>query len=147
MSENPGFSVSVKLLENYIFQVDFGDFGYLVTDEPEPLGNSEGPNPARLLAASVVNCLAASLLFAIRKQKGEPGDVTATINGKLERVEKRWRIVAMQADLHLPGDPDKMPNLDKALAQFEDFCVVTQSVKAGIDVAVNVFDRDGKKLH
>ena len=147
MAEEKQFSVRVTLLENYVFQIDFGEFGYLVSDEPPPLGDGEGPNPARLLAASVVNCLAASLLFAIRKQKGDAGELTATISGKLDRVDGRWRIVAMQAELHLAGDTASMPHLDKALAQFEDFCVVTQSVKAGIDVTVSVYDRDGKRLH
>jgi hypothetical protein len=32
------------------------------------------------------------------------------------------------------------------LAQFEDFCVVTQSVRAGIAVEVRVFDGEGHLL-
>jgi hypothetical protein len=32
------------------------------------------------------------------------------------------------------------------LAQFEDFCIVTQSVRAGIQVDVTVIDREGTVL-
>jgi hypothetical protein len=32
------------------------------------------------------------------------------------------------------------------LAQFEDFCIVTQSVRQGIEVAVTVVDGDGAVL-
>ena len=67
MPETQTFVVTLELLDNYRFQVDFGDFGQILTDEPEPLGESLGPNPGRLLAASVANCLAASLLFAVGK--------------------------------------------------------------------------------
>lgn len=141
------FSVSVKVLEHYVFQVDFGDFGRIITDEDAPLGTGEGPNPARMLAAAVVNCLTASLLFAIRKYKGDPGEVTATINGSVTRVDKRLRIEALDATLHLDADPALLPELDKALAQFENFCTVTQSVRAGIAVNVTVVDKNGKVLH
>lgn len=72
MSISDGFSVKLELLENYIFKVDFGDFGDILTDEPAPLGNGEGPNPSRLIAAGVANCLCASLLFALRKFKDSP---------------------------------------------------------------------------
>lgn len=141
------FSVSVKVLEGYVFQVDFGDFGRMITDEDAPLGTGEGPNPARMLAAAVVNCLTASLLFAIRKHKAEPGDITATIEGSVTRVDKRMRIETLDATLHLDADTSMLPELDKALAQFENFCTVTQSVRAGIAVNVTVVDKDGKVLH
>ena len=146
MAETKQFSVNIRLLENYIFQVDFGEFGNVLTDEPEPLGNGEGPNPARMLAAAVVNCLAASLLFAIRKYKGDPGGVHAVIHGDIDRVQKRWRIINLKAELHLEGDTDKIPELDKVLASFEGFCIVTQSVEAGIPVDVTVFDNQGRQL-
>lgn len=141
------FEVSVKLLENYVFQVDFGEFGNVIADEDAPLGTGEGPNPARLLAAGVVNCLTASLLFAIRKYKGNPQEVSATISGTITRVERRMRIETLNAELQLGGDTALLPDLDKALAQFEDFCTVTQSVRAGIRVNVTVRDRDGNILH
>ena len=37
--------------------------------------------------------------------------------------------------------------LERILAQFENFCVVTESVRHGIDVSVSVTDADGVQLH
>ncbi|MFC7002907.1 OsmC family protein [Pseudobowmanella zhangzhouensis] len=67
--EQHTIDVQLTLLDGYKFEVDFGEMGQLFTDEPPPLGKGHGPNPGKLLIASVANCLAASLMFAIRKFK------------------------------------------------------------------------------
>jgi uncharacterized OsmC-like protein len=143
---NPSFEVQLKLLDNYRFEVDFGDFGRLQTDEPEPLGDGSGPNPSRLLAAAVANCLCASLLFAVRKYKGQIAQLSAKVEGELERVDGRWRIPKMAVEVLIPADLE-LPHLDRALEQFEDFCIVTQSVRRGIQVHTRVVDENGRLLH
>lgn len=40
----------------------------------------------------------------------------------------------------------QLEHLDRALAQFEEFCTVTQSVRQGIPVDVSVFDSAGAQL-
>ncbi|WP_031568987.1 OsmC family protein [Rheinheimera texasensis] len=147
MAESAQFSVQLRLLNGYKFEVDFGDAGQLLSDEPPPLGDGEGPNPSRLLAAAVANCLAASLLFAVRKFKEDPGEVSAEVQGELERQDGRWRIGKLQVALQLGADAAAIPHLERALSQFENFCVVTQSVRQGIEVTVQVRDSAGKLLH
>lgn len=143
MSDAQEVTVKLTLEDNYLFKVDFGEFGDIYTDEPEPLGQGEGPNPVRLLVAAVANCLAASLMFALRKQKNDPGQVTANVKGVLIRQDKRWRVGHVDVAIQLGNQADDLPSLDKALQQFEDFCLVTQSVRSGIEVNVTVFDCDG----
>lgn len=147
MAEPAPFSVQLRLLDGYKFEIDFGDAGQLFSDEPPPLGEGEGPNPSRLLAAAVANCLAASLLFAVRKFKEDPGPVTAEVRGELERQDGRLRITKLSVDLQLANDTAAMPHLTRALSQFENFCVVTQSVRQGIEVSVQVLDSDGQLVH
>lgn len=64
------FDLSAIRDEGYRFTIRFDgtEVPPLVTDEPAPLGKGQGPNPSRLLAAGLVNCLAASLLFALTKK-------------------------------------------------------------------------------
>lgn len=140
------FQVSLKLLEKYLFEVDFGEFGNVMTDEPPPLGDGEGPNPSAMLAAAVANCMAASLLFAMRKHKDDPGELTATVSGTIERVEKFLRVTRLDVKLHLGKALADLPSIVKAVSQFENFCVVTQSVRHGIDVTVEVFDASGEQV-
>lgn len=140
------FKVALKLLENYLFEIDFGDFGTFMTDEPEPLGKGDGPGPSSLLAASVANCLSASLLFAIRKFSDDPGEVHAHCEGIVSRQQGRWRITTLDVGISLGNNAANLPHLQRALDQFEDFCVVTQSVRQGIPVSIQVRDLTGKVL-
>lgn len=139
--------VSLRLVENYLFEIDFGEFGSFMGDEPAPLGGGEGPNPERLLSAAVANCLCASLIFAVRKFKGEPRDLRATVRGNTTRVNKRLRIEKLQVEIILDAGTEELAHLERALEQFEDFCVVTQSVRSGIPVEVAVKNPQGVELH
>ena len=141
------FSVALRQLDDYQFVLDFGEFGDFLSDEAPPLGGGEGPNPSRLLAAATANCLAASLLFALRKYKNDPGTLRGEVSGELTRNEDgRWRIKQLDVNIELGVDASELDSADKALAQFEDFCIVTQSIREGIPVAVTVADAAGKVL-
>ncbi len=146
MSKETNFSVTLRLLEGYKFEIDFGDAGKIFSDEPAPLGNGDGPKPESLLAAAIANCLAASLLFALRKYKNDPGNIDAEIRGELKRQNGRLRITKLHVYLQLGTDTTSLPMLDKALSQFENFCVVTQSVRNGIDIEVTVKNNVGEEL-
>jgi hypothetical protein len=58
MADTEQVTVSVELKQGYQFLVDFGtaDTQSLLMDEPEPLGDGQGPNASRLLAAAAVTC-------------------------------------------------------------------------------------------
>lgn len=135
--------------ENYRFEAHFEGTALpvLTTDEPAPLGGDAGPNPTRLLTVAVANCLSASLLFAMRKFRNEPGPLRTDAAASLARnAEGRWRVggIAVTIRLGVPWDALKSPG--RVLAQFEEFCVVTQSVRVAIPVDVQVLDAAGQRL-
>jgi organic hydroperoxide reductase OsmC/OhrA len=143
------FTIELVQQADYRFEVRFdsADVPVLTTDEAPPLGQDAGPNPSRLLLLAVANCLSASLLFALRKFKAEPGLLRTSATASLLRNEQnRLRVKHMQVDIHLGVAGAQLKQLDRALAQFEDFCVVTQSVRAAIPVAVRVLDATGAVL-
>lgn len=145
MTEAP-IRITLRQQKDFRFEVDFEgtEIEPLFTDEPPPLGGGTGPNPARLLGAAVANCLAASLLFALRKFGNDPAQTQATCTLAPERnAQGRWRIPRMAVEIQLGAAWDHLKHADRALAQFEDFCIVTQSVRGGIDVQVRVVDSTG----
>jgi organic hydroperoxide reductase OsmC/OhrA len=135
--------LKLRLIDQYKFEIDFSEFGKIESDETPPLGEGHGPNPSRLLAAAVGNCLAASLLFAIRKFHEEPGKLTVNVKATIGREGNFWRVTHIAATLQLGNSAEAIPHLQRALAQFEDFCIVTQSVRHGIAVEVTVIDQNG----
>lgn len=149
MDERLSFRFELQQLHDYEFRVKFDgpDVDDLLLDEPEPLGRSAGPNAARLIGAAVANCLTSSLLFCMRKFKQTPGTLRAEVTGELARNEKgRVRIGRFDVTIHLADAAGTIQHFDRCLAQFEDFCVVTESVRHGIPVGVRVVDAAGHEV-
>ena len=144
------FRVELVQQSDYRFEARFDDplIPVLLTDEVPPIGSNAGPSPVRLLAVAVANCLAASLLFATRKFKNDPGSLRAVATVQIVRnPQHHLRVGRIAVDLHLGVSASAIPMLDRILSQFEDFCVVTQSVRQAIPVAVRVLDDAGTVLH
>ena len=97
-----------------------------------------------LLGAAVANCLSASLLFALRKYGNAPEPISAACTVEEARNEQgRLRIPRIVVELRVGVPWAALKHADRAVAQFEDFCVVTQSVRGGIEVDVTVVDVTG----
>ena len=149
MSLDQPICVTLEQQHGYTFRIRFDDAALepLLSDETPPLGEGRGPNPSRLLLAAVANCLSASLLFALRKYKNAPGALHAEITATpMRNAEGRWRIPQASVEIRLAEDGGAHVQLDHVLAQFEQFCIVTQSVREGIAVGVTVKDAQRRVL-
>ncbi len=141
-------SVSLQQQADYRFEIRFGGgIATLIADEPAPLGQGQGPSPAQLLCASVGNCLSDSLLFALRKFKQAPEPLRCDVQADVGRnADNRLRILGIHATITLGVPASSLDHLERALAQFEEFCTVTQSVRQALPVRVTVIDADGHTL-
>jgi uncharacterized OsmC-like protein len=139
--DDRSFNVTIKLDQGYRFNVDFQQDGVpaLLMDESPPLGEGTGPNPASVLGAAIGNCLGASLLFCLQRARVPVQDLRVDVTGTLARNEKgRMRIGDVQVRLHPDVAEEDIPRMQRCLDVFEDFCIVTQSVRDGLDVQVAV---------
>jgi uncharacterized OsmC-like protein len=148
MSDIKTVTVRLAQLRDYAFDNQFGGgVAALRADEPPPLGAGSGPEPVQLLAAAVGNCLAASMLFALRKYKQQAEPIGAEVEAEVGRnAEGRLRVLALSARLSLGVPAEALDHLERILGGFEAFCTVTESVRQGIPVTVAVFDGQGAKL-
>lgn len=135
------FTITMRQVQDFEFQVRFDNaaFDDLKLDEPAPLGRDSAPNAARILAAAIGNCLSASLLFCSRKAKVPTGPIEARVTTQVARNDKgRLRIIGVEVELDPNMDADARARAARCVDLFEDFCMVTQSVRQGIPVQVKV---------
>lgn len=147
MPEQPP-SVTLHQVGDFQFDIAFAEgMDHLRSDEPPPLGRSAGPSPVHLLLAAVANCMSSSLNFALAKFKNVSGGITTTASARIGRNETgRLRVQHIEVEIHLGAAADQLQHLERVLGQFEDFCTVGASVRAGIPTDISVFDGRNAKL-
>lgn len=139
--EEKGFDLTLTLGDGYQFDTTFDGekMANLLFDEPAPLGEDEGPNAARVLGAAVGNCLSASLLFCLRKARVNVESMQTRVHGRITRNERgRFRVAEIGVKLMAEIPPEDQPRVDRCLKVFEDFCIVSGSVRQGVDINVEV---------
>ncbi len=76
-----------------------------------------------------------------------PGPLSATATATMGRNdENRLRVQHVDVDIRLGVTGTDLAHLDRALAQFEEFCTVSMSVRQGIEIGVRVTDSAGNVL-
>jgi uncharacterized OsmC-like protein len=141
-------SVTITQTDAYKFTVDFGrTIPQLLVDEAEPIGEGEGPSPEQMLLTGVVNCLCASLFFALTKFQQDAKGITAVGRCVIDRnAEGRLRVKGIEVGIELGADASALPKIERVISQFENFCTVSESVKSGIPVTVGITDGSGARL-
>ena len=150
MSDVGKFTIHLEQEEDYAFRVKFDikKADDILMDEPPPLGERNGPNASRLLAAAAANCLSASLMFCLAKEDVPANNVKTEATCTIVRNEKK-RLRLGRLDIRITAGNELLVSkkLDRCLSLFEDFCVVTASIREGIPVAVEVVNEAGEILH
>src|SRR5262245_39475294 len=128
----------VQLVDGYRFEATFTDVvgtASLTLDETPPFGGNEGPSPIGLLAAAIGGCMSASLTFCLNKAQLEPDAMNANVTAHVGRNDAgRLRITGVDVDLKPCLAREDQASLDRCKTLFEDFCIISQSVRQGIPV-------------
>jgi uncharacterized OsmC-like protein len=137
------FAVRLQHQGRYRFQSQASEDGIMhgkefASDEPDPVGENSGPSTPALLASALGHCLSASLLEALRHSHLEvlhcETDAVAIVrpnddgNPRIDRVDVTIR----------PRLKERSPRMQRCADVFENHCTVTQSVRQGVDVRVQV---------
>nr|VFK81127.1 MAG: Uncharacterized OsmC-related protein [Candidatus Kentron sp. SD] len=143
------FTIKMEHLEGFEYKVkfDWPQPDELLMDEPAPLGEQKGPNASRLLAAAVGNCLTASLMYCTGKHEPPDQGAKTEVTCVMVRNEKKlMRVGGMEVNITVGGGLEQSERIKRCLELFEDFCVVTDSVKKGIPIQVTVRNESGEVL-
>ena len=131
----------LRMISGYQFNVDF-DGAYIpnfLVDETKPEGEGSGPNPPRLLSAAVGHCMSSSLIYCLRKARITLRNLETTVKTNLFRNENgKLRISSIDVQISLKVNEEDKTRVNRCLKIFEDYCTVTQSIRKGIAVNVNI---------
>ncbi len=150
MATEGKFTIHLQQEEGYAFRVkfDIDQADELLLDEPQPLGLDRGPNASRLVAAAAANCLSASLMFCLAKQDAPASSIHTEATCTMERNAKnRMRIGRIDVQITAADGLLDSKRRERCIELFEDFCVVTQSLRQGFPVGVEVVNQSGEVLH
>lgn len=139
--ETQSYSIIVERVQNYEFRVRFDkpEFPEWTMDEPLPLGQDIGPNATQVLAAAIGNCLSASLMFCLQRSKLMVDSLQAEVTPTTARNEEgRWRVHHIDVKIQINTAENDPKRFQRCKEIFENFCIVTSSVRQGIPVNVEI---------
>jgi len=133
-----------------IFRCDLGDLKVkecYIDEEHKEEVDMLGPNPSRLLALGVLGCLSASFIFCLKKRNFKVDDFKAEAEVIIARNDQGFlRIKRIDVNIEPKiTDPTALKRAKQCIKSakddisfFEQYCIVTQSVRSGIEVNVNL---------
>ncbi|MBD3187042.1 OsmC family peroxiredoxin [Candidatus Bathyarchaeota archaeon] len=135
--------IELSRIRELIFKIMFGkDLASIIVDETNEGDDREGVKPSHLLAAAVMGCLSSSFLFCIGKKNLDVDDLTGTATVTTGRDEDGYlRVTGIKVSLTPETtDPDTLKRVNACKKFFEQYCVVTESVRKGIPVSVDIME-------
>ncbi|MHA2060143.1 MAG: OsmC family protein [Candidatus Ranarchaeia archaeon] len=142
MSEEERVTTTIlEQVSDYEFRVkfDLDEVEDIIMDEPKPLGGSKGTTASRALAAAVSHCMSASFIFCMRKREVPLTSLKTVAKSYMRRNEKgRWRIHHIDITVHPKYEDPTHHRIARCVEIFEDYCIVTQSVRKGIPINIKV---------
>jgi organic hydroperoxide reductase OsmC/OhrA len=135
------FAIEIDQVDEYEFRVrlDKPQYPELLVDAPAPVGKDLNPSPSRLLAAAMGHCLASGLLYCARKLRVSLGPIHARVVTEIVRNDRGYpRIGKMHVEIDTQAPESEQAEAARCTRMFEDFCMVSQSVREGIEVEVRV---------
>ena len=142
MSDEIKTHLKLNWEKDLIFKLDMGKVktGNFLIDDTNKGADKIGPNPSRLLASAVMGCMCASLLFCIGKKNLSFDDFEAEAEITTFKNEKNfWRVKEINIKM-IPKTNDEavIKRLKQCEKMFEEYCVITQSVREGITINLDL---------
>jgi uncharacterized OsmC-like protein len=137
------FEAHLERERGFRFRSQAGEDGLLhgepyASDEPDPVGDASAPSTPSLLASALGHCLSAALIEVSRRAHlevtGCATDVVAVVRPNDQGLPRIHRVEVTIR----PSLAQMSPRSARCEEVFEQYCTVTASVRAGIEIVTNV---------
>jgi organic hydroperoxide reductase OsmC/OhrA len=136
-------NVNITLEKEMIFKCELGDIKVeecYIDDTNKDEVNMLGPNPSRLVGLAVLGCLSSSFIFCLKKRDFTLDNLKAEAEVIIGRNEKGfWRVKKINVNIDVKiDDPETRKRADQCRKMFEQYCLVTQAIREGIDIELKM---------
>lgn len=140
--EEKKFTILMEKTGKMQFTTTFDkEYPNFIFDEPEhSLGEDKYPSASRMLTASVMNCLSASLTFCLLRSRVDVKGLKTKGSAFYKRNEEgRLRIARIEVELIPEIENEKnLKKLKRCIDIYKNYCVVSKSVEQGIEVDTKI---------
>ncbi len=135
--------VGLKQVEEMVFKGDLGSFkidNLYIDERNVEKAEKNGTSPTKLLALSVLGCLAASFSYCLQKKNFSLSDLEGKASVTISRNEKGfWRVKKIDVEIIPKIDtPEMRKRADQCTKFFEQYCIVAESLRKGFEVNVDL---------
>ncbi len=135
--------VGINSEEEMIFRCNLGQIrmnDLFIDEQHRKPTDKIGPNPSKLLALSVLGCLAASFTFCLQKRNFSLSNIEGkAVITSIRNDKGFWRLKKIDIKLIPKIDNPKIrKGADQCRKFFEQFCIISESVREGIEINVNL---------
>ncbi len=135
--------VGLKQEEEMIFKCDFGSLktvNLYIDEKNKKEDEKMGTSPAKLLALSVLGCIAASFSFCLQTKNFSLSGLEGKAEVTIARNDKGfWRVKKIDVEMIPKIDtPEIRKRADQCKNYFEQYCIILESLRTGFEVSVNL---------
>lgn len=133
----------LKQVEEMVFKGELGSFkidNLYIDERNVEKAEKIGTSPTKLLALSVLGCLAASFSFCLQKKNFSLSELEGRAQVTISRNDKGfWRVKKIDVEM-IPqiNTPEMRKRADQCAEFFEQYCIITESLRNGFQVNVNL---------
>lgn len=133
----------LKQVEEMVYKGDLGSFkidNLYIDERNVEKVEKIGTSPIKLLALSVLGCLAASFSFCLQKKNFTLSDLEGKAGVTISRNENGfWMIKKIDVEIIPKIDtPEMRKRADQCTKFFEQYCIIAESLRNGFKVNVNL---------
>lgn len=134
--------IKINYLENLHFLAEVRNFTNIHIDEPESFhGTNLGPSSVEYLLIGIGGCISTTILYCFQKNNIEIETFNVRVEGKLKHVGPKNRLRLITVDVLIdfkPKDGLNQKKIEKCIKIYEEHCVVSNSIKMGLPINVNI---------
>jgi uncharacterized OsmC-like protein len=149
MGEETRFAISLEHAQDgkVTVRFDWDEVPGVVLDELAWLDEQRTPHATLILATALGNCLGVSLLSCLHKLQVEPQGIQTTVSGAIACSERgRAQISHLDVQISLGGADHLASRLKRCLELDDEYCLITESVRAGIPINIHVLGTDRQQV-